>query len=99
MASPSPAARPDVRLVARRLSPPLLAVHGGAGRGHGPAEQVTEGLRAPLDAGWTVLGAGGRGSAERRGPHHGDGLTSTAGPASSPDTGTRAKVVSRSPWA
>lgn len=59
MTTPSPAARPDVRLVARRLSPPLLAVHGGAGRGHGPAEQVAEGLRAALDAGWAVLAAGG----------------------------------------
>lgn len=51
-------ARSDLRLVARRLSPPLIAVHGGAGAGHGPAELVSAGLRAALDAGWSALTAG-----------------------------------------
>jgi len=49
----------DVRLLTRRLSPPVLAVHGGAGAGHGPSEVVADGLLSALEAGWAVLTAGG----------------------------------------
>ena len=48
-----------MRVAARRLSAPVLAIHGGAGRHHGPGTDAEAGLRAALDAGWAVLEAGG----------------------------------------
>ena len=48
-----------MRVEARRLSAPVLAIHGGAGRHHGSGADTEAGLRAALDAGWAVLEAGG----------------------------------------
>ncbi|MHB8506766.1 MAG: isoaspartyl peptidase/L-asparaginase [Acidimicrobiales bacterium] len=59
MTHPGSPAHADVRLAARRLSTPVLAIHGGAGRLDGRGTEAEAGLRAALDAGWAVLDAGG----------------------------------------
>lgn len=50
---------PDLNLVTRRLTPPVLVIHGGAGRHERGGGDVEAGLGAALEAGWVQLGGGG----------------------------------------